>query len=181
MDQLVNFVIGSGRIGFRRGSQVEGRLDDRVDAFGHADILKRLGGGVRHHQTLRIGQADIFAGQNDQAAQDEARFLAGQQHFCQPVESCVRVTAAHRLNESRDRVVMGVFAVINHSLLLNALFGRRKVHYDRAIRTWFCRQDRNFQGVESLSGVAVGQFSQMTQRVLIGPDSEMTQPAFGIG
>ena len=58
--------------------------------------------------TSAIGSAmpDVFAGEDHEAAGDEARVLAGGEHAGEPVEPGVGVAAADRLDERRDDVVV---------------------------------------------------------------------------
>ena len=49
------------RVGFGRGGQVEGGFNNGVNAFGHADVFKGIGGRSRPPDALRVGQANIFA------------------------------------------------------------------------------------------------------------------------
>ena len=55
----------------------------------------------RQRQRLRIGVADVLAGEDHHPARDEARVLAGLEHARQPVERGVGVAAAHGLDEAR--------------------------------------------------------------------------------
>ena len=84
--------------------QVELRL-------GQADVLERVGGGHRHDERLRVGLADVLAGQDDHAADDEAGVLTGLEHAGEPVEAGVGIGAADALDERGDHVVVLVAPV----------------------------------------------------------------------
>ena len=111
---------------------------------------------------MRVGQADIFAGQDDQAAQDEARVLAGVQHLRQPVQGGVGVGAAHRLDEGGDGVVMGVAVfVVQHGPALDRFLGDIQGDVDDAVRVGRGAFHRQLQGVEGVAGVAAGHVDQV--------------------
>ena len=55
-----------------------------------------------------IGQADVLAGQNGHAPEQEGGILAGIDHLGAPVEGCVRVGAAQGLDERGDGVVVDI-------------------------------------------------------------------------
>ena len=79
--------------------------------LGQADVLERVGGRHRDHERLRVGLADVLAGQDDQAADDEAGVLPGLEHAGEPVEAGVGVGAADALDEGGDHVVVLVAPV----------------------------------------------------------------------
>ncbi len=72
-------------------------------ASGRPDELDGAGGGVGHDEAHRVGHADVLAGEDDEAAGDEAGVLAGLEHAGQPVEGGVGVGAADALDERGDR------------------------------------------------------------------------------
>ena len=124
------------------------RFDDGVDAFGQADVVEGLGGGVGDHQSHRVGQTDVFACQDDQAAQDEARVFARIEHLGQPVERCIRVAAAHGLDEGRDGVVVRVAVfVVEHGAALDGFLRHIQRDVDDAILVWGRGFDRQFERV----------------------------------
>ena len=63
-------------------------------------------------ERLRVGQADVFGGQDDDAAGDKHRVLAGLKHACEPVNGGVGVGAADGLDEGGDGVEVGVAALV---------------------------------------------------------------------
>ena len=80
-------------------------------ASGRPTCSSGVGGGHRHDERLRVGLADVLAGQDDQAADDEAGVLAGLEHAGQPVEAGVGVGAPDALDEGGDHVVVLVAPV----------------------------------------------------------------------
>ena len=66
-------------------------MDDGEDAFRQANVIKGLGGRTHHHHPHRVSQADIFPGQDNQAAEDEAGVFPGVEHLCQPVKGRIWV------------------------------------------------------------------------------------------
>ena len=125
--------------------------------FRPADKLRRLKRRVCQHQRHRVGEADIFGGTNHDAPRDEARVFAGMNHFCQPVKRGVGIAATHRFDECGNRVVMGVaITVIHHGFFLDTLLRDRQRDADKAIGIR-CRRERgDFQRVERLARVAIG-------------------------
>ena len=63
---------------------------------------------VATEQRLRVGHADVLAGEDHDPAGDEPGVLAGHQHPGQPVQRRVRVGAAHALDERAGHVVVRV-------------------------------------------------------------------------
>jgi len=94
------------RVRFRRKRAVDGRLGERVVRLRHPDEVRGLLRGTRDHQGLRIGEANVLPGEDDDAPGDEHRVLAGVDHAHEPVERRVGVGAADALDERRDRVVV---------------------------------------------------------------------------
>jgi len=68
--------------------------------------------GRRDDQGLWIGEPDVLTGEDDDAARDEHRVLAGVDHPHEPIESGVGVRAAHALDERADRVVVLVAGAV---------------------------------------------------------------------
>ena len=72
----------------------------------------------------RVGQADVFAGEDDDAARDETEVFAGVEHFREPVDGALLVGGAHAFDEGADGVVVGVaLSVVDDGFLLNAVLG----------------------------------------------------------
>ncbi len=162
LDALEGLEVGGGGIGFGRGGQVEGGFDDRINAFRQADEGKGLHGRGRHYDPHRVGQADILPGQDDQAAQDEARVFPGVQHFRQPVQGGVRVGAAHRFDEGADRVVMGIpILVVQHRPALDRFLGHLHGDMDHAVRIRGGGFHRQFEGVQGIAGIPAGHVDQV--------------------
>ena len=84
-------------------------------ASGQPDELERVGRRRRHDERLRIGHADVLAGEDHHPADDEPGVLAGFEHPAQPVDRGVGVGAAHRLDERADDVVVVVAPVADRA------------------------------------------------------------------
>ena len=72
---------------------MDGGLGQVELGLGKADVLERVGGRRRPPECLRIGHADVLAGEDDHPPGDEAGVLAGLQHPGQPVDGGVRIGA----------------------------------------------------------------------------------------
>ena len=92
--------------GLGRGGQVDDRLSDRELPLRRPQALVGVPGRQRHLEGGRVGHADILAGKSHQTARHVERVLAPAQHARQPVQSGVRIGAAHRLVQGRDEVVV---------------------------------------------------------------------------
>ena len=80
-----------GAVALRRRGQVHHRLGEVELRLGQPDELHGAGRGIGHEQARRVGEADVLAGEDHQAAGDEASVLAGFEHAGEPVERGVRV------------------------------------------------------------------------------------------
>ena len=85
--------VGPGPAQGRRDPVRLGRARQVHDGLGQVELglgqpheLHRPGRGVGHHQGQGIGQADVLAGQDDQAPGDEPGVLAALEHAGQPVQ-----------------------------------------------------------------------------------------------
>ncbi len=67
------FVSHGDLVRFGSASQINRRFGQSVFRFGHADQMSGLHRGNGYHQSLRVGQADVFAGVMDDAASDVHR------------------------------------------------------------------------------------------------------------
>ena len=100
--------------------QVERRLGQGVEALRQAHPLKGRRTGFHHHHRLGIGQADVFAGGDQHAAEDKAGVFAGLHHAGQPEEGRIRIGAPQRLYEGTDCVEVGIpLLVVEHRPLLD--------------------------------------------------------------
>ena len=102
-------------------------------------------------------------------------------HLGQPVQRGVRVAPAHGLDESRDRVVVGVLIVIHHRLLLDALLRHGQIDAHHSVRPGCRRERRNLQRVQRLARVAIRQLRQVPQCLLLHLHLQIAQPALLIG
>jgi len=91
---------------FRGGGEIDHRLRERQIALRTAEPLIGVPGGKGLGQRLRVGEADILAGEANQAAGDVARVLAAGEHAGEPVEGGIGVRAAQRLMQRRNQVEM---------------------------------------------------------------------------
>ena len=135
---------------------------------------------IGERQRFRVGQADIFAGENDDAARDETEIFAGMQHFREPVDRAFFVRSAHAFDEGADRVVVRVArAIVDDRFLLNAFLGDGEGEMDepseRDARSSCCeeerrrrrrrRQDADFERVQTFARVAVAELGEVPARV----------------
>lgn len=141
-----------------RGGNVDGGLRNRNARLGPADELRGLKRRVGQHQRHRVGQAHVLRGVNHNAPRDETRVFPGVNHPGQPVERRVGVASAHGFDERGDGVVVRVaVAVIHYRLFLDARFGHPQRDANRAVRIGRCGERGDFEGVERLARVAVGE------------------------
>ena len=83
-----------------------------VLGLGQPDEIHRMMRRDRQGQRLRIGQPDILARQDHEAARDETRVLPAGEHLRQPVHRRIRIAAAATLDEGGDRIVVLVLVGI---------------------------------------------------------------------
>ena len=74
--------------------------------FRQTNELDCPGSSISHHERIRIGHTDVFAGQDHETTSNEPGVLAGFEHSGQPIETGIGVGASNRLNERRDDVVV---------------------------------------------------------------------------
>ena len=87
-----------GRVALGARGQVDRRFGQRDASFGHADLVHRVEAGVGEQQPVRIGQPDVFRGEDYEPPRDELRVLASGEHAGQIIDRRVRVAAAHRFD-----------------------------------------------------------------------------------
>jgi len=109
-------VAGVGFGGAREVGDGVGEGDGSLGQSGELERGKGAGGDDEGH---RVGVADVFAGEDHHAAQDEQRVFAGVDHAKAPVQGCVGIAAAHRLDKGADDVVvlLAVLVVEEHAAL----------------------------------------------------------------
>jgi hypothetical protein len=72
-------------------------------------------------QRFCISEANIFAGENDDAPRDESKIFASMQHFREPIHGASFITCAHAFDEGANGVVVRVAgAIVNDGFLLDA-------------------------------------------------------------
>ena len=112
---------------FCGAAHVSRGMSQRNSRFGHADKFHRLLRRYRKLQRFRIGEANVFACENDDAACNEPEIFAGMQHFREPVHRAFLIGSTHAFNKRTDRVVVRIAGtIINDRFLLNAFFGDMK-------------------------------------------------------
>ena len=143
-------------VAFVRARDVDGRLGDRYPRLGPPDELGGLKRRVGHHQRHRVSQADVFRGVDDNASGNEARILPGVDHLSQPVKRRVNITAAHRLDERGDGVVVRVLVTIVHyRFFLDAILRNLEGDANGAVIVRRRGQRRDLERVERLARIAV--------------------------
>src|SRR5699024_1434865 len=85
---------GDHTVGLGRQCQRDDGLSERDLRFWPPDELNGLCRGDRRWQRPRLGETDVFAGQNDQPPGKEPWVLSGFGHTCQVVQGGVGVAAA---------------------------------------------------------------------------------------
>ena len=93
----------------------------------------------------------------------------------------VAITAAHRLDERGNGVVMRILVVIHDGLFLDALLGGGEVKVNNTLFVRRGRERGDFQRVQRLARVAVGNFGQMAQGVFVGSNFHVAETALGVG
>ena len=83
-------------------------MGQRQLAFGQADEFAGLHGGDGQRQGVGIGVADIFAGEDHEAAGEEADVFAPFEHPGEPIEGRVGIAAANAFDQGAGGIVMGV-------------------------------------------------------------------------
>ncbi len=87
-------------------------MREREFAFGAAEKIVGVLGGVRLHKRLRVGEADVLHRHAHHAPREVKRRLAAVDHAAEPVKRRVGVGAAHRLVQRADEVVMAVAVLV---------------------------------------------------------------------
>ena len=133
----------------------------------------KKGVGIRH--------AYVLAGANDQASGDKAHFLADMEHFCEPVNSGVRIAASDAFDKRTDRVVVTIACtIIDDGFFLNALLSGGKVDAGEAV--WIGRRGErgDFESVQAFSGVSITQFRKECGGVRVNNDRARSESAIHI-
>jgi hypothetical protein len=171
-----------------RAGQVDRALGQRQRALRQADQLERRQRRGRDDERLRIGVADVLAGEDDHAAQDEARLLARLQHARHPVRGGVRIRAAHALDErAHHPVVLVARPVVEERALLQRLLDVRDA--DPGARpgrsglgcSGLRQVGRDLERVEHAAGVAARLRHQTGLRLLLQLDAAAAESALAVG
>ena len=146
--------VGAVRLG--RGGEVHRGLGEGDGALRQPDEMDGLLGGHGYRQGHRVRHADVLRGQDDDAARDEHRVLAGLQHPGEPVDARIGVRASHGLDEGGDGVVVLVARlVVQKGALLEGLFQGGEGDSAGALCVRLRGRDGELQAVEGDAGVAV--------------------------
>ena len=147
------------------GRQVDDRLGQVEAGLGQADELDGTRRCVGHDQRHGVGHADVLAGQDDEAADDEAGVLPRFEHSGQPVEAGVRIGAPDALDEGADDVVVLVAAVADR---LGAECGLGIVEGDRGVVPAGGEGDGDLEAGQGEAAVAGGTVGQQVERLVGG-------------
>lgn len=173
---------GVGAVGFWGGGEVNGGVGERDAAFGHAEEIEGLLGGEGDSQGVGIGESDVFAGGDDEAAGDKAWVFSGAEHFGQPVEGGIGVAATDGFDKGRGGVVVGVpIGIVNDGLFLDGFGGDIESEVDAALVVGWSGEDGEFEGVEGFADIAVGHLREVVKGVLIGLDVVASEAVYGVG
>ena len=171
-----------GAVALLRVRQIEGGLGEGVEALRQAHLLEGCRAGLNYHDRLRIRQADVLTGGDQQAAEEEAGIFAGLHHAGQPEQGGVGIRAADRLDEGADRVVVGIaLFVVEHRPLLDRFLGDRQIDADLALAIGGGGLHRQFEGVEQAAGIAAGHIEQVGLGLVAEADGPLSVAPLRIG
>lgn len=143
-------------------------------AFGQSDEIAGMVRGDRERQCMRIGEADVFRGEDDEAASDEPRIFAAGEHFRQPVEGGVRVAAANAFDERGNRVVMFILIGVVADLPLG---GERLQMVGRQRRSFWDTFHNDLKRIQRAAKITVAKTRESGEHVLVGDAPVTSQPA----
>ena len=124
---------------FRRAAHVGGGMRQGNSCFGQSDKFHGLLGRYGEGQRFRIGEAYVFASENDNAPRDETKIFASVQHFGEPVHGPFFIGRAHAFDKRADRIVVRVArAIIHDSFLLNAFLRDGKSEMNSSMSVLAC-------------------------------------------
>ena len=83
-------------------------MGQRELTFGQTDELAGLHRGHGQRQRVRVGVADVFAGQDHQPAGEEADVFAAFEHAGEPVDAGIGIAAADAFDQGAGGVVVVV-------------------------------------------------------------------------
>ena len=173
---------GVSAIGFGSGGEVDRAMGEGDLGFWEADKIGGLLGGDGEDEGLGIGEADVFAGEDDEASGDEAEVFARVEHFGEPVEGGVGVGAADTFDEGGDGIVVLVAVlVIDHGFFLDTFFGDGVGDVDDSEGIRWGGDDGDLQGIEALAGIAIGRSGEMEESGVFDGEGHFAEAAEGIG
>ena len=160
----------------RRAGQIGHRLGQRQLALGQADQLAGLHRRHGQRQRVRIGVADVFAGQDHQAPGEEPHVLAPFEHPRQPIKRRVGIAAANALDQGAGRIVMGVAL---RDRIRTALRCTDSAASARVNSNGRSRLDKHadLQRRQRPAGIAVAHLGQKLERIVVDLDRVSPQPA----
>ena len=83
-------------------------------------------------------------------------------HLGQPIQCGIWVSSAHGLDECRDGVVVSIpIPIIDHRFFLNACLHDFQTDVDVPILMRIRGRGSDLQGIESFSGIPIGNVGQM--------------------
>ena len=149
-------------------------MGERELALGQADEFAGLHRGHGQRQRVRIGVADVFAGEDHEPAGEESHVFAPFEHAGEPVDAGVGIAAADAFDQGAGGVVVVVARrIVADGFALDGV-GDELAAKPQALGR-LGRQHRHFQRPERPAGIAVGDFGQKLERVVVDRDFILAQ------
>ena len=129
----------------------------------HLDGAKRID---CNPEPTRVGEADVFRGENHETPSDELGILPCSDHGVKPVERRIDVGPPDALDECRNHVVVAIASLVvaDHPPL------ERFCDFfatDRIPSATLSDRHRQFEAVQSQAGVAANAMCEILQRVVV--------------
>ena len=116
---------------------------------------------------------------DDDSPRDESWVFTGMDHLREPIKCGIRITASHRLDEGRDRVVVRILIpIVYHRLLLDTLLSDLHRYVNDTVLAGLRCQRSNFKRVQRLARIAVGDGCKVAKRIFICLTFQVAKPAF---
>ena len=146
--------------------------------FGHPDPFNECPRrGCQRHR-LRVGIADVLAGEDREPSDDEPRVFAAFEHARDPVNRSIGVGPPHGFDHRRDRVVVLIIRV-HRGLVLDRFLGFDPSDPDRLSAR--SAQDRDFERGQGAPGVAIALDRPHPQGLIIDMEIQPSESAIGFG
>ena len=140
---------------FWRAGNVDSGFSQGKPALGPAYEMNGLHCRIGYDQSHRIGSTDILSRANDYAPRDEFRIFASLAHTGQPMQSSVRIRAAHGFDKGRNDVIMPVAVfIVTDVTLLDAFFRNSQIYSPHTVGVRLRGFYRQFQSVIGGSRIA---------------------------